>query len=60
MGFYKVGDIKMYEQGGWCKLDMLDYADGKLQDPQQNGYMYLALDKDGNIIEDKTKLITTL
>ena len=60
VGFYKVGDIKMYEQGCCCKLDMLDYADGKLQDPQQNGYMYLALDKDGNIIEDKTKLITTI
>lgn len=60
VGFYKVGDIKMYEQGCCCNLDMLDYADGKLQDPQQNGYMYLALDKDGNIIEDKTKLITTL
>lgn len=60
VGFYKVGDIKMYEQGCCCKLDMLDYADGKLQDPQQNGYMYLSLDKDGNIIEDKTKLITTI
>lgn len=60
VGFYKVGDIKMYEQGCCCKLDMLDYADGKLQDPQQNGCIYLALDKDGNIIEDKTKLITTI
>ena len=60
VGFYKVGDIKMYEQGCVCKLDELDYADGKLQTPQQNGYMYIALDKDGNIIEDKTKLITEL
>lgn len=60
VGFYKVGDIKMYEQGCCCKLDALDYADGKLQDPQQNGYMYIALDKDGNIIEDKTRLITTI
>lgn len=60
VGFYKVGDIKMYEQGCCCRLDMLDYADGKLQDPQQNGYMYISLDKDGNIIEDKTRLITTI
>lgn len=60
VGFYKVGDIKMYEQGCCCKIDLLDYADGKLQDPQQNGYMYLSLDKDGNIIEDKTRLITTI
>lgn len=60
VGFYKVGDIKMYEQGCCCKLDQLDYADGKLQDPQQNGYMYISLDRDGNIIEDKTKLITAI
>jgi len=60
VGFYKVGDISMYEQGCCCKLDMLDYANGKLQDPQQNGYMYISLDKNGNIIEDKTRLITTI
>lgn len=60
VGFFKVGDIKMYEQGCCCKLDMLDYADGKLQDPQQNGYMYIVLDRNGNIIEDKTRLITTI
>lgn len=60
IGFYKSGDIYMYEQGCCCKLDMLDYADGRLQDPQQNGYIYLCLNKNGNIIEDKTKLITTI
>lgn len=60
VGFYKVGDISMYEQGCLCKLDMLDYANGKLQDPQQNGYMYICLNKDGNIIEDKTRLVTTI
>ena len=60
VGYYKVGDISMYEQGCLCKLDKLDYADGKLQDPQQNGYMYLCLNKAGDIIEEKTKLITKL
>ena len=60
VGFYKLGDISIYEQGCLCKLDMLDYADGKLQDPQQNGYMYICLNNDGNIIEDKTRLITTI
>lgn len=60
VGFYKVGDIKMYEQGCCCQVNMLDYANGKLQDPQQNGYMYIALNKDGNIIEDKTRLITEI
>jgi predicted phosphodiesterase len=60
VGFYKLGDVSVYEQGCLCRLDILDYADGKLQDPQQNGYMYICLDKFGNIIEDKTKLITTI
>ena len=60
VGYYKLGDISIYEQGCLCKLDMLDYADGKLQDPQQNGYMYICLDNDGNIIEDKTRLITAI
>ena len=60
VGFYKVGDVMMYEQGCCCRLDMLDYADGKLQDPQQNGYMYICLDKNGDIIEGKTRLITSV
>lgn len=60
VGFYKVGDISMYEQGCLCKLDMLDYADGKLQNPQQNGFMYICTDKDGNIIENKSKLVTNI
>ena len=60
VGYYKLGDISIYEQGCLCQLDMLDYADGKLQDSQQNGYMYICLDSNGNIIEDKTRLITTL
>lgn len=60
IGFYKVGDILMYEQGCCCKLDDLDYANGKLTDPQQNGYIYVCLDAKGNILEDKTRLITSM
>lgn len=58
VGFYKVGDISMYEQGCLCNLDQIDYANGKLQDPQQNGYVFLSLNRDGNIIEEKSRLIT--
>lgn len=60
VGFYKLGDVTMYEQGCCCKLDLLDYADGKLQNPQQNGYIYLSLNSDGDIIEDKTRLVTVI
>ena len=58
VGFYMSGDIRMYEQGCCCKIESMDYADGKLQSPQQKGFMYICLDKAGNIIEEKTKQIT--
>lgn len=58
VGFYKIGDIRMYEQGCCCKTEKLDYADGKLQSPQQKGFMYIALDNNGDIIENKTQLIS--
>lgn len=58
IGSFVQGGIKMYEQGCVCDLSRLDYADGKLQLPNQNGFMYICLDNDGNIIDSKTKLVT--
>lgn len=57
VGSFVQGGIKMYEQGCCCDLDKLDYNDGKLTLPTQNGFIYVCLDKDGNIIDSKTKLI---
>lgn len=58
LGSYVQGGIKMYEQGCTCDLSKLDYNDGKLVIPGQNGFIYICQDKDGNIIDDKTKLIS--
>lgn len=58
IGFFKQGGVLMYEQGCTCDLSKLDYNNGKLVLPNQNGYIYLALDKGGNVIEDKSKLET--
>lgn len=58
LGSYKQGDILMYEQGCCCDLAKLDYNDGKLTIPGQNGFIYVCQDEDGNIIESKTKLIS--
>lgn len=58
IGSFSQAGIKMYEQGCVCDLSKLDYSNGKLIIPNQNGYMYICLDNDGNIIQDKTKLIT--
>lgn len=57
VGQYVQGGIKMYEQGCCCDNTLLDYNDGKLVLPSQNGFIYMCLDKDGNIIDEKTKLI---
>lgn len=57
LGSYFQGDIAMYEQGCMCDLTKLDYAEGKLQLPNQNGFIYICQDHSGNIITDKTKII---
>ena len=37
----------MYEQGCTCDLTKLDYNDGKLVIPGQNGFLYLCQDVEG-------------
>lgn len=58
IGSFVQGGIKMYEQGCVCDLNQLDYNNGKLVLPNQNGYMYICLDSNGDIIDSKTKLVT--
>lgn len=58
VGSYKESNILMYEQGCTCDLSKLDYNDGRLVIPGQNGYLYLALDNDGNVIENLSKIET--
>ena len=57
LGSYTQGNIKMYEQGCCCDLSKLDYNDGYLTLPAQNGFMYICQDTNGDIISDKTKLV---
>lgn len=58
LGSYFQGKIKMYEQGCTCDLSKLDYNNGKLVLPGQNGFIYICQDIDGNIIDSKSKLVT--
>lgn len=57
LGYYVQGGIQMYEQGCTCDLTKLDYNDGKLVIPGQNGFLYLCQDVDGNVLSEKTKII---
>jgi len=57
LGSYIQGNIIMYEQGCCCDLSKLDYNNGYLNIPGQNGFIYVCQDKDGNVINEKTRLI---
>lgn len=53
-GDAKVGDIFLYEAGCCCQTDKLDYNNGRLTDPQQMGFVWIAQDKDGNFLYEST------
>ena len=58
VGDYKIGNTKIYEQGAACETDKMNYNDGMLINSQKQGFAYICLDKDGNNMEDKTKVVT--
>lgn len=58
IGKYIIGNSTIYEQGTCSDTKKQTYADGKLYNSQQEGFIYLCQDKDGNTIESKTKLIS--
>lgn len=58
LGSYVQGEVNLYEQGAACRVEEHLYGDGKLYSPQQKGFLYLCQDEDGNLIYDKTKLIS--
>ncbi len=57
-GSYKIGNTMIYEQGCCCETDKMKYSDGKLVNSQKEGFIIICLDKDGNIIENKTYIKT--
>ena len=57
VGETKKGFIMLYEQGTCSDVDKLHYMDGRLSDPQKQGFMYICQNKDGSLIKDKTKVI---
>ena len=57
-GSYKIGNTMIYEQGCCCETDKMKYSDGLLVNSQKEGFMIICLDKDGQLLEEKTKVIT--
>lgn len=58
VGSYKIGNSMIYEQGCCCETKKMRYNDGQLVNSQKEGFMIISLDKDGQVIEDKTNIVT--
>jgi len=57
LGSYCQGGVYLYEQGCCCKIEEMNYFDGRLTYPQQQGFIYVCQNEIGELIYDKTKLI---
>lgn len=57
LGMFIQGGVTLFEQGACCDVSQLDYADGNLALPQQQGFLYLCQDRAGNLLLDQTKLV---
>lgn len=58
LGQYKIGNSMIYEQGACCDTSKMLYNDGNLVNSQKQGFIYMCLDDNGKIIDNKTKLIS--
>lgn len=50
------GYIRLIEQGAFADVDKMNYMDGKLTKPQKEGFAIICQDKDGNLIQNKSKV----
>lgn len=57
VGDTKKGFIRLLEQGAFADVTKMNYMDGRLAKPQKEGFAIICQDKDGNLIEDKTKVV---
>lgn len=57
-GQYKIGNTTIFEQGAFCYTDKMKYNDGLLINSQKEGFIIICQDKDGNTIDDKTRLVS--
>lgn len=56
IGSYKVGNSNIYEQGAFCKTELMEYSDGLLINSQKQGFIVLYQDSDGKTMVDKTAI----
>ena len=57
IGEYVIGNTTIYEQGCCCDTSKMLYNNGKLINSQKEGFIYICLDKNGEVIRNKTRLV---
>lgn len=57
IGDTKRGYVRLLEQGAFAEVEKMDYLDGRLTKPQKEGFAIICQDKDGNLIESRTKVV---
>ena len=58
IGEFVIGNTTIFEQGTCSDVTKQYYSDGKLTNSQKEGFIYLCQDDNGNVIKDKTRLVT--
>ena len=58
IGDSTVGYIRLLEQGAFADVNQMDYTDGRLTTPQKSGFAIICQDKDGNLVQEESKVIT--
>jgi len=53
----KKGFKRLIEQGACCYTEKMLYTEGRLVKPQQKGFSIVCQNKDGSLIEERTKVI---
>lgn len=57
IGDSMVGRIRLLEQGAFADVSKMNYMDGKLTPPQKSGFAVICQDEQGNLIQEKSKVI---
>ena len=55
IGSYNIGNSQIYEQGCCCETKKMNYNNGMLINSQKEGFLYLCLDSNGEVIDKLTK-----
>jgi len=58
IGDSKRGFVRLLESGAFSDVEKMNYMDGRLTKPQKEGFAIICQDKNGNLINGKTKIIS--